>query len=565
MPPTYEPTFRDEDERAANGARCGARSEQTGAERHMNQVTGTDESCAVFGRLDNEPPDRAAIHRFVVGEDSAPRTLSVEEAKQELGDPFATHLLLEGKFPRSAAEVLTALDEVVAPDSPLRNQMSFILGEGSQIAMGPETASVSRNMRFVITRGSGPDGPDIILSVSNPDQSEIELMAWDQRSGGFNYYRAVGDNAAWVFAGNSRHALVDPSQGKGPFESHTSGNFLMKELRAPWINWDSPDANILLSAFAEDDPIRNHPWFTGKEKQGALTCELTVAKPAIKRWTKARFAAAVASNGAIARPARIMQQILDTPTVNLISSKTSNANAVNAATIDLPQNLFVDSEGLTDTLGLQAAPPFNVAGALYASSLASFDVHLTDRRDFRREGDTHFVFVAPERAFEDQEVLRQAIEGGLVSERLAACLLMTDFPNPVFSERRAALLQHVPGSATVSDGRSGFSEEMAQVILSAAEGSAEGSPEREFAERWRVGEDFRVEFNRLLNGYYAALTEGLKAQAGFDDYFRLAESRRQRVCAMPIFESPLLFAQTNIPPVQRVMRADGTVETRAEP
>ena len=48
---------------------------------------------------------------------------------------------------------------------------------------------------------------------------------------------------------------------------------------------------------------------------------------------------------------------------------------------------------------------------------------------FDRPGDTHFAFLIPERAFEDQEVLRAAMRIGLVSPRLAASLLMTDFAN----------------------------------------------------------------------------------------------------------------------------------------
>jgi hypothetical protein len=49
----------------------------------------------------------------------------------------------------------------------------------------------------------------------------------------------------------------------------------------------------------------------------------------------------------------------------------------------------------------------------------------------------------------------------------------------------------------------------------------------------------------------------LRTQAGFDDYVRLAEARRDRVRTMPIFESPLLFA--HVPSRAREMRPDGTV------
>ena len=131
--------------------------------------------------------------------------------------------------------------------------------------------------------------------------------------------------------------------------------------------------------------------------------------------------------------------------------------------------------------------------------------------------------------------------------------------NPVFSDRRKALLEHVPATAVVKDGKSTFSQEMADAILAAAQNAPAGSPEQEFAERWNVGDDFVAPFNALLGQYYDAVTQRLETQDGFDDYFRLAESRRDRVRDMPIFESNLLFARTNIPQAARTMQADGSV------
>jgi len=135
---------------------------------------------------------------------------------------------------------------------------------------------------------------------------------------------------------------------------------------------------------------------------------------------------------------------------------------------------------------------------------------------------------------------------------------MTDFPNPVFSPRRAALLAHVPAGATVVGGASDFSEQLADAVTAAAPGTPEGSPEREFAERWGRGEDLSS-FDDELRAYYDALVRRLRTQDGFDDYVRLAEARRARVRTMPISESPLLFATTDVPPGTREMRTDGTV------
>ncbi len=520
-----------------------------------------DETCKVFGRLSLNL-DRTKIHRFIVGADRRPQPMAADEANRDLGDPFARLLLLKGVFPRTAEDCLREIDKAARPSSPLRRQMSFLLGETSQL---PATARVQRSIRFVITRGADangpPEGPDILLSASFPGQTDIELMAWDRKRGGFNYYRAVGDGPTWVFAGNSRHALVDPTEGKGPFESHKSGAFLMKELKLPWINWHSPEAPIRRRDFPPNDPRLRHPWFVQREPGGAYTFEFAVARPAIERWARARFDG-LAAAGTIDRPRRIIEQILDTPTANLASSNVESRRAATSpGPVDLPPSFFADVDCLTNELGL-APPPdlFAVPGNVYARTLRKFNVRLDDRRGFVQQGDTHFAFAVPEPAFEDVVALREALRIGLVTPRLAASLLMVDFPNPIFSPRRTALLKHVPASATVRNGRSTFSQEMADAILTAPEATDAGSPESEFAERWNAGNRFRASFNRLLSNYYRAVIRRLGTHQGFDDYFRLAESRRRTVRRNPIFaEFALVFARSDVPEGARSMRPDGTV------
>jgi hypothetical protein len=518
-----------------------------------------DDSCAVFGQL-NLSQNRNKIHRFIVGVDKKPRPMTAEEAKV-LADPFATLLLRKGIFPRTAEGCLKEIDKATRRNSPLRRHMSFLLGETSQL---PVTASVRRNIRFVITRGSDgnvpPEGPDILLSVSFPDQKDIELMAWDRKRGGFNYYRAVGDGPTWVFAGNARRALVDPTQGKGPFESHKSGAFLMKELKLPWINWHSPEAPISAQAFPKNDARVKHEWFTKKEPGGAYTFEFAVARPAIERWAKKRFDT-LAATGTVDDPRRIMEQILGTPTMNLASSNVESRRAISSnVPIDVPPSFFADVDGLTSELGLAGPDFLTVAPGIYAKTLKRFKVRLDNERGFVQDGDTHFAFAVPERAFEDVVVLREALRIGLLTRRLAASLLMVDFPNPIFSDRRAKLMDHVPSGATIKNRKSTFSRQMADAILKAAESSGQGSPEREFAERWKVGGDSNGKFNRSLRKYFAAVKKRLSSQQGFDDYWRLAHTRRLEARKNPVFkEFELVFAKSDVPNPARRMRADGTV------
>jgi hypothetical protein len=507
--------------------------------------------------------DASSLNRFIVGADPAPRRMTTAEVKA-LGDPFARAFFAKGKVPRTAEQVIDGIKASAPQKAPLRRQRSFVVGEGSQIARNADTATVERNLRFIVTLGEGPNGPDIFLSTGHPRKSGgVEVMAWDRKAGGFNYYRSTGD-ALWMMAGNSRDALRDSSRGKGPFESHPSGALLMKELKTPWINWDSPAANIPRSVFALDDDRRTHEWFTKKDSGGGLAFELDAARPAMERWARARFASLRDGGGTVARPRQIMEQILGTPdrrrsTVNLTTTHIESAALGPKSLLDLPVTFFVDSEGLADTLGLQPPPGFTVSGRIYSKCLAKFRVRVEDGEGFVRKGDTHFCFLVPERAFEDQVVLREAIEFGLIGKRLAACLLMVDPWNPVFSLRRSSLLRHVPPTATIQKGKSTFGREMVDSILAAAAAGPSDSPEAEFAKRWKVGPRFASEFNRMLDRYYKAVTRKLKTQDGFEPYFKLAEERRRTFHEMPISEFPLLLPKTNIPRATRRMQPDGTV------
>ena len=513
-----------------------------------------DNTCAVFSTVKGAP--QGSVVRFVVGEDIQPHKMNPTEMANELGDAFATLLLNKGIFPATAEQLLKAIDDKVGANDTLgsKSQLSFVLGEGSQIPLPDATPSTNAGMRFLVSRGSGPKGPDLIISVAGPKETLVEVMAWDNKHNGFNYYRSVGGGGRWAFAGNSRHALSPPTKGKGPFEAHPSGNLIMKELRLPWVHWHSFTVNVPEDAFPQGDGRRNHPWF--KNRGGAETCETAVVMPSITRWTAARFDKVIDPNGKVTDPRRVVEQIVTSPTVNLASSSRESKGADE---LDLPPGFFIDFDGL-GRVGLPGPPPFLVSRALYKKSLTTFDFRLSDGSGFSQPGDTHFAFVVPERAFEDAETLGQAIDRGLITMRLAAALLMVDFQNPVFSARRAALLKHAPTSATISNGQSTYSEDFAQAIIAAAGTTPTGSPEKEFVGRWTKAASLPGPLGKELEKYYQAINQRLKGQSGFDNFVRLAESHRNRVRKTPLFEFPLLFPVTNIPKGQvRTMRADATV------
>lgn len=523
-----------------------------------------DPTCARFDSA--SPLDPNGLNRFVVGADPAPRPMKKAEMRV-LGDPVAS-LFAKGKIPRTAEQTVEMVKDGAPRASELKEQRSFVVAEGhegSEILPGAQAKVATGNLRFVVTLGSLTEsGPDVFVSASNPKQPNgIEVMAWDRDAGGFNWYRSTGDQALWMFAGNSRDALRDLSRRQGPFNSHPSGSILMKELKTPWIHWDSPAAKM-----RDDlprDARRTHPWFRDREPQGAIDLEIA-ARAAMERWAKARFEEFQGKGGTIA-PRQIMEQILDTSTANLHSTHITNASLeLTPASLDLPRGFFVDADAFSGVvelpkkfgLGLDPPPLFEVSPKIYANCLKKFNVRI-EGGGVKRAGDAHFCFVVPERAFEDQVVLREAMAIGLVSKRLAASLLMVDPWNPVFSERRRALLQQIPATATITNGRSSFSQEVANRILAAAKLRGAESPEAEFAKRWNVGPQFAGEFNKVLGAYYRKVQKQLKTQSGFEPYFKLAETRRRTFANLPIAEFPLLLPISDASSAPRSMQRDGTV------
>ncbi len=333
----------------------------------------------------------------------------------------------------------------------------------------------------------------------------------------------------------------------------------MKELRSPWVHWHSPFATVSASVLA-DQGLEFHPWVTRLEPGGAYTLEDDIALPAIQRWTKARISAMVAG-ASQESPRRIAEQLLDTLTVNLISSHTSSAVAMTGGvdTVDLPATFFVDAPMLELVGALPDPPQFRVAAPIYTNAMRSVGARLDDGAGFTVEGDTHFAFVVPERAEEDVETLRQALDADIFSKRLVACLLMVDFPNPTFSSIRSQLLRFFPEEPFSGDGGA-FSTAVAERILASPGANTTGTAEAAFAELWAEGEAFQVPFAKRLTAYFSAVEGQLTSQTAFDAYVRLAESRRAFVLDMPIAESPLLFAQTTVPPRQRSMTVGGLVE-----
>lgn len=470
-----------------------------------------------------------------------------------LDDPFA-ELLRQGKFPLVVGDVLAEVDATgLLPD-----QDSYLISEAGQIDLR-DAPDLVRDYRFAVVRSRAGKADLLISTDAKNPQGFLQVAAWGTASGLFNYYMRLDET--WVWSGDSNSALEPPSRGQGCFDSHVNGSLVMKELRQPWLNWQSGNATILVP---DDDPLRQNPLY--QDLTNADNLELTV-RAAVSRWTASRLARTVSADGVVANVDRLMRQLFTTTTVNLASSRTESevAAADPSLELDLPLGFWLNCELLIDGLQVPAdfEPP-SAPAALYSESLRRHDFALVEDR-FRQPGDTFFAFVVPEAPFEDIDVVKQMVARGIITEKFAAAVLMVDFTNPVFSRARAELLRHAPTTAKLDTAGGGLSAEIAERIVDAARGLPENASEAQFAANWELPEnEWRAELASRIQHYIEAVVRRIVTPEGFDDYVRLAESRRRefRLRMQRLNEFSLTLPVTSIPADAPLlaMQADGTIK-----
>jgi hypothetical protein len=516
---------------------------------------------AAFGGASQPRLAPGRAYRFLLGKDAEPVPLDPAAIKAELHDPFAELVLAAGApLPVTLRALLAALDARNGDPAGLPIQASFVVADGGQIPWSAETAQLQRQLRVAVTRGTASSnaGPELMISTSDAFDSPttfLQVIGWDPVDKTYRFYdRRTG---AWVYAGSSWDALVPPTRGKGPFDSHVNGALNMKELKIPWQNWHSEAAGIKDDILAPDDRLRAEKLWIGRSP--AQQFEIGVIRPGIIRWMEARLAACVDGNR-LTRFPEFMRHVLETTTVNLTSSVAENRQLARLADFKLPLTFFFASDTLLNTIELEpdiAVP--QVDAELYRRCLTEFAVEVTDGR-FRFPGDTHFVFMVPEPAFEDETVVNSLIARSAISRKLIACLLMVDFPNPVFSPRRAALMKYVPPTAVL--GGAGDLPEFVTAVSRAAAALPPGSAEAELLANWSLSDtEWRRVFEKRIEDFMGNIAERLTSLAGVRDIFRLAESRRREFRKWPLAEFRLTTPVTNIPEDAALLEltADGRV------
>lgn len=494
------------------------------------------------------PVSPKTINQHIVGQSPPTRGMTAEEIAKLLNDPFATLVLRRGVFPKSLSELLVALDRHNATAKGLPEQSSFLVAEGGQIRFKADLDKGGSRLLTVRGRNSTPE---LMISTLVPPGVDPrspallnEVIAWDPLNQTLHFYQRQA--GAWFWCGQSDMALVAPTRGKGPFDSHVNGYVVMKEFQTPWVHWHGPGLGISETAYAPNDPMVADPLFINKDH--ALNFETQVIRPLAERWNRARFVKARKAQRVVNLD-QYFRQILDSSTANLISTHKEWSQIATAGDLDdIPPSFFIDTASLIEVLGVAASVPRLVMTRVRYRKLVTKHKLRVIGNGVNIAGDVPFCFTVPERAHEDILALKILVDNNFLSPRLAAALLMIDFTNPVTSSRRRALLKHVPPSAGLTPATT-LDKTLVAAITKAAPTTRTGSPERQFVAHWDLGPDaWRQSFGARIETYLAAVAARLNSDVGADEIFRLAESRRREFAKRPLAEFKLTLPQATAIP-----------------
>ena len=481
-------------------------------------------NSTVHDALGLSPPDSglnqndAILVSTFVGIDAEPRPMDQAEL-DGLGDAFTKRFLSKGVVPLTLRDLLDGIDGLDG-DEALPDRRVFLVAEGGRHRLGnPE---FPLNARLVFSWSPAFSRPVMFLSTvpSLDDPTALlQLVAWSEVDTTFHFFERR--QGRWTWAGNSMTAFDDRARGKGPCDSHINGGLVMKELKAPWAHWHSQSSSIPFELLEGTD-FGKHPGMSAID--GAELLE-NLVKAGVRHWTRSRIAKRT-QNDRISLPRELAQHLTHATSANLVGATISYPPPQGEA-LTLPVSFFLDVDtfrAVDKRLGV--ATPILPTKAVavspedYVGAIGELEIGVVAANGTRVPGDTTFCFVVPERAFEDVTVVDLMLREELLSARLALCILLVDFSNPVRSAQREALLRHFPEAPVELSAAA-----LDAPFLASVQANAGAAIESEFLSYWN-DPDIVGRARSELAAVVCAVSQLASTSQGVVEIVRLAEARR---------------------------------------
>lgn len=306
--------------------------------------------------------------------------------------------------------------------------------------------------RDAIDTSNGQEPPAFTLlvsafaSIDKISQGGLEVIAFDETEGVFNYYKE--NQGGWAFMGNSR----DFHEGKGGFckGCHASGGLVMKELPSPWMNWevsgDVPHSREVID--------NNKEFFGSPFPLGGEGLEIDVVRPGNEVMNRkrverlaARFAAAKgdrsSERGSFAdddAPVFTRDQMHELLKPLFCTEQITIQNGTFGTDGIFKPDMLDDNNFISLPSGEYDKVIADLGQVRGSGSLTSPDS--SNKLARPTNGD---VFDGSR-----EGLYRMMVEEGLLSAEFVQDLHIIDFTRPLFSDDRCGLLEFAP-EITVAD------------------------------------------------------------------------------------------------------------------
>jgi hypothetical protein len=556
---------------------------------HARQVRGAGVRPQDVVASSCPPVVAGQIYRFIDGIDRCMNPMAAGDLATELNDPWGALVLRKnaggaGPWPASVADIVSAMGSVST--SQQLQQFSYLVGEGTQIPTTTAPRTGNRDLRYVITWGQSITTPSVLLSAApagvSPGQPApfLQIIAFDATKQKFNYYQYIsnssvtndtGTTKSWSWAGDTSFARAPQTVGQGCFRCHLNGGLNMKELTAPWNNWQSPQASVNPAVVPPDvamDPLFLNLSGADKFQQAFQGAQFNLS---------VRFVRSLIQGNQVSNPPELLRRLIETTTVNFASSQVQSHSSADVTA--LPNDFFLNDSVLRNVLNLNySLPPLALARGSYQSFVAAQQFRLVNRAaangppDYSQPGPTFFAFFVPVPAYEDSIAIQQLVRQKVVSVKFAAVILMVDFPNPIFSPARSSLGKYAAqiARANLTPDPTDAETQFVSLVTQAAAGQpacnsatiTSCTPEQQFLFYWNQA-NWQAACQQQINAYLAAVGSRITKPAGVDDYMTLSVARANQFSTAPLVshlhEFDLLLPCTQLGTGSARMNFDGTI------
>ena len=362
-------------------------------------------------------------------------------------------------------------------------------------------------------------GPGQTLVLDQQGGLMVELIAWDEPKGMFNFYELIGSGPQrrWFYRGDSGDIVADTARlhrrDGAQFGDrlrcsgcHVMGGPIMKELAPPHNDWWLSNRKLPLGGRQPDATLAGI--LDTLVEAGELAQSVQAGTQKLEESSRFRALRSGLSLQERLRPLFCPMEL------NLASDVEPLETG--PGTVNIPSEFMID-------------PMFGVGTV--AVSRQHYQQALTKNKakfpEIARPDGDH-AWLTPVKANADLRAIRALIGEGTVDEEFAADVLAVDMTNPVFSKVRCGLLRLVPET------QSRTWLETFKDALSRNGGAAGAELVANLTQPSRT----LAAHKQRADGLLRACRANLKTPDGVAGMFRLLAARRAEAFASPISSNP---------------------------